>query len=81
MFGKQILVCALLLAVGLSLTITSRYHVEHLGTITVNQLRQAELDRHNELRAQHGCPPLVLDNSLNNAAQAYAKRLYSTTSF
>lgn len=42
----------------------------------LNELRQAELARHNKYRADHGAPPLVLSDSLNNMAQAYALTLF-----
>lgn len=60
------------LYLGTVLTVTSHYRVEHLAALDLNLLRQAKLTKHNELRAKHGCPPLVLDTTLNNAAQAYS---------
>lgn len=43
--------------------------------------RNAELARHNADRALHGCPSIVLNNTLNAAAQAYADQLASTHTF
>jgi glioma pathogenesis-related protein 2 len=33
------------------------------------------LNAHNAYRARHGCPPLTLDNSLNQVAQDWANQL------
>lgn len=41
----------------------------------LTELRNAELQRHNELRAKHGSPALILDDALNAQAQAYAETL------
>lgn len=40
--------------------------------------RKAELARHNDKRKLHGVPPLTLNNSLNDLAQEYSKKLLST---
>lgn len=72
MFYKTISVFLFLFSLGEALTVTTHYKVSHLAGIDINQLRQAELTKHNQLRAKHGCPPLVLDSTLNNAAQAYS---------
>jgi len=39
------------------------------------------LDAHNQLRARHCAAPLVLDNTLNQKAQAYAQYLASNNRF
>lgn len=73
-----LLLAAVLLATSQSL------HVAH-EAVTINcfpkpmnnltELRNAELKRHNELRAKHGSPALILDNALNAQAQTYAETL------
>lgn len=39
------------------------------------ELIQEALDKHNELRALHGCPPLVHNQELSDFAQAYADKI------
>lgn len=43
--------------------------------------KTAELKIHNDKRALHGCPPLVLNETLNAAAQAYAQSLATSHTF
>ncbi len=45
------------------------------------QHQNQTLQHHNSLRARHCTPRLVLDNELNNIAQAYANYLARTGSF
>jgi glioma pathogenesis-related protein 2 len=40
-----------------------------------SDFRNAELAKHNYDRSLHGCVPLVISNTLNTAAQAYAEQL------
>lgn len=43
--------------------------------------RNAELIKHNADRSLHGSPAIVLNDTLNAAAQAYAEQLASTHTF
>ena len=42
---------------------------------------QAELKRHNELRAKHHAPPLVLSDWLCKRAQSWADNMRNTDQF
>lgn len=56
-----------LIALGTALHLKS-----HQGIADLNTLRARELEQLNNYRAKHGCSPLVLDDSLNQAAQTYS---------
>ncbi|RUS71315.1 hypothetical protein EGW08_020923 [Elysia chlorotica] len=43
--------------------------------VSLADFRQQGLQKHNELRARHGCPPLTLSDDLNAYAQNWAERL------
>lgn len=75
---RYVLVLAVL-ATALSVHISHELIEEHavLQSLDLAALRQAELAKHNELRALHGCPPLILNDTLNTIAQNYSEYLYS----
>ncbi|GFO49551.1 Golgi-associated plant pathogenesis-related protein 1 [Plakobranchus ocellatus] len=47
----------------------------------LDEYRQNSLEKHNELRALHGSPPLVLSDELNSYAQAWAEHLAANNIF
>jgi hypothetical protein len=47
----------------------------------IDRFREAVLRSHNELRAIHRAPPLILDKALNKYAEAWADRLAATGQF
>ncbi|CAH1776924.1 unnamed protein product [Owenia fusiformis] len=50
-------------------------------SVSLSQYRTNQLKAHNDKRAIHNAPPLVLDATLNNEAQAYAEYLLSNNKF
>jgi len=49
----------------------------NLPPLNLDSLRKLELAKHNALRKKHGCPPLVINNTLNTIAQNYSSSLYA----
>ncbi|GFO49549.1 Golgi-associated plant pathogenesis-related protein 1 [Plakobranchus ocellatus] len=47
----------------------------------LEEYRQKSLAKHNELRARHGCPDLVLSDDLNDFAQNWAEHLAANNLF
>jgi glioma pathogenesis-related protein 2 len=49
--------------------------------LTLADVRNAELAKHNLYRSLHGCAPLAINSTLNTAAQDYADQLSSAHNF
>lgn len=47
-------------------------------TFNKDELRKAELDKHNAFRKLHGVPPLLLSDSLNAIAQTFSDTLFNS---
>jgi len=65
-----------IIAIGSSQSITLRSSFDFdQGNLAI--LRKVELETLNILRKLHGCSPLAINETLNNHAQEYAKKLFT----